>query len=59
MKLEEENQEAAKKLQVFVKQGEEELTRIQEALVDIAEAQLAARKLEVILFEFHKFIFIR
>lgn len=47
MKLEEENQEAAKKLQIFVSRAENELTRVQEALVDIAEAQLAARKLEV------------
>ena len=47
IKLEDENQEAAKKLRAYVQQGEEELAQIQHALVDIAQAQLAARKIEV------------
>ena len=47
VKLEEENQDAAKKLRAYVARGEEELARIQQALVDIAQAQLAARKVEV------------
>ena len=49
VKLEEENQDAAEKLRTLVARGEQELAQIQQALVDIAEAQLAARKIEVTL----------
>ena len=49
MKLEEENQDGAEKLRTLVARGEQELAQIQQALVDIAEAQLAARKIEVTL----------
>nr|CAB3263733.1 mediator of RNA polymerase II transcription subunit 21-like [Phallusia mammillata] len=46
MQLEKENQEAAEKLRVYVRNGEQQLARVQNALVEIAQAQLAARKLE-------------
>jgi len=45
--LERENQEVAERLRALVRLGEERLARVQQALVEIAEAQLAARKLEV------------
>lgn len=45
-KLEEENAEAAQKLENVVKQGEEILKEIQAALHDIAQAQLEMQKLE-------------
>ncbi|XP_039263980.1 mediator of RNA polymerase II transcription subunit 21-like [Styela clava] len=48
-RLEQENQAAAANLENLVQRGELELNRIQTALAEIAEAQLAARKLEAIL----------
>ena len=45
-KLEEENIEAAQKLEDVVKQGEATLKEIQAALHDIAQAQLEMQKLE-------------
>ena len=45
-KLEEENLEAANKLEEVVKQGEATLKEIQAALHDIAQAQLEMQKLE-------------
>eukprot|EP00093_Oithona_nana_P000909 00909.XXX_2476_3150_1 [CDS] Oithona nana genome sequencing. len=45
-KLEEENLEAAHKLEEVVKQGEATLKEIQAALHDIAQAQLEMQKLE-------------
>lgn len=47
LQLEKENQDAAEKLRIYVRNGEQQLARVQQALVEIAEAQLAARKLEV------------
>ena len=45
-KLEEENLEAANKLEEVVKQGEATLKEIQAALHDIAQAQLDMQRLE-------------
>lgn len=44
--LETENQEAAENLRDLIRRGEQELSRLQNALVEIAHAQLAARKIE-------------
>jgi hypothetical protein len=44
--LEYENQEAAKQLELVVEQGEALLSRIQEALHDIAQSQLHSQMLE-------------
>jgi mediator of RNA polymerase II transcription subunit 21 len=46
LKLEEENAEAANKLEEVVKQGEATLKEIQAALHDIAQAQLDMQRLE-------------
>ena len=46
-KLEEENLEAANKLEDVVKQGEATLKEIQAALHDIAQAQIEMQKFEV------------
>ena len=48
--LEIENQEAAEKLRDLIRCGEQELARLQHALVDIAHGQLDARKIEVKLY---------
>lgn len=45
--LEKENRESTMKLEQLVKKGEDYLSKIQQALADIAKAQLAARKLQV------------
>lgn len=46
IKLEEENREAAKRLEDIVQQGEATLQEIQAALHDIAQAQLEMQKIE-------------
>ncbi|CAK8675920.1 unnamed protein product [Clavelina lepadiformis] len=45
-KLEEENQDAAKNLKLCVEHAEKQLASIQHALLDVANAQLAARQIE-------------
>lgn len=46
-KLEIENNGETEKLRLLVKEGEERLNKLQEALVDIAKMQLETRKIQV------------
>lgn len=48
-KMEADNLQEAQKLRVLIEQGEKGLNKLQEALVDIAQSQLEARKIEVVL----------
>lgn len=45
-KMEADNLQEAQKLRVLIEQGEKGLNKLQEALVDIAQSQLEARKIE-------------
>ena len=47
-KMEADNLQEAQKLRVLIEQGEKGLNKLQEALVDIAQSQLEARKIEVV-----------
>ena len=47
--MEADNLQEAQKLRVLIEQGEKGLNKLQEALVDIAQSQLEARKIEVLL----------
>ena len=47
--MEADNLQEAEKLRLLIEHGEKGLNKLQEALVDIAQSQLEARKIEVFL----------